>query len=384
MKSSNLIYAITLLFVFMSCSDDDISADELGNEAENDEQAMDDEGNDEDDMSTDLLAFQELYDQGADRYLGAFSPTSSEEVSPGVIEHVFTDVDGPICFTGEQFSMFTRDGSSDNLMIFLQGGGFCTPVVCEATETGIPLIPFGILNPDDLQNPTANYDVGYLPYCDGSQMMGDNEVDSDNDGVNDRFFRGAQNLSASLDVIFQTYPNPENIVLAGNSAGGFAVHNALPLVRRLYPDVNIFLINDSGNGIANPDGLEFLINYWGASSFLPVSCEDCIGEDGNMTGYHKYQLDKDENIRMAYISSKQDSVLSAAFSGGGPAFEAELLEAVEELKQAHPERFNGLIDNGEAHTYIIRQFDTEVGVVSVRQRVADMLNGNTEWTTVIE
>jgi hypothetical protein len=58
------------------------------------------------------------------------------------------------------------------------------------------------------QNPAANYDVGYVPYCDGSGMMGDNEVDSDGDGVNDRFFQGIQNLSASLDVIAQTYPAP--------------------------------------------------------------------------------------------------------------------------------------------------------------------------------
>jgi hypothetical protein len=324
--------------------------------------------------------FQELYDQGIDRYLGVFSPTSSTVVAPGLTEHVFTGVDAPICFTGNQFSMFTREGSSNNLLIFLQGGGFCSPLACGALDEGIPLIPFGILSPNDPQNPTATYDVGYVPYCDGSAMMGDNEIDSD--GVNDRFFRGIQNLSASLDVIFQTYPAPDNIVLAGNSAGGFAVHAALPLVRKLYPDVRIDMINDSGIGILDPGGMQTLITYWNAGTFFPASCTDCIGADGNLTDYHKYQLAEDDNVRMAYISSKQDSTISISLSGGGAALETQLIEAAAELNTAYPERFQSLIGNGDFHTSILREFDREIGGTTVRQWITHMLSGNPEWVSV--
>lgn len=331
---------------------------------------------------TDELPFQELYDQGVDKYLGTITPFSSATAGQGVTEYIFSSDDGPVCFTGNQFSMFTRDGSSNNLMIFLQGGGFCSPVVCEAVEEGIPFIPFGILNPNDAQNPVANYNVGYVPYCDGSMMAGDNEVDSDGDGVNDRFFKGLLNLSASLDVIAQNYPSPEKIVLAGNSAGGFAVHAALPLVRKLYPEARIYVVNDSGQGIGNPGGFNMLFDYWNANAFIPSSCGDCIGADGNLTGLHNYQLEQDDNIRMAYISSKQDSIGSAAL--GGPAFEAQLLAAVTELNNAYPERFQSLIDNGDAHTYIIRSFNVEVGGVTVRQWLANMFSESKDWETVIE
>lgn len=325
--------------------------------------------------------FQELYDQGIDRYLGVFTPTSSEVVSPGVTEHVFSGVDAPICFTGNQFSMFTRDGSSNNLLIFLQGGGFCSPTACAAVEVGIPLIPFGILNPDDPQNPTATYNVGYVPYCDGSGMMGDNEVDSDGDGVNDRFFRGAQNLSASLDVIAQTYPAPDKIVLSGNSAGGFAVHAALPLVRKLYPDVRIEVINDSGVGILDPGGMQTLISYWNAGAFFPSSCTDCIGADGNLTDYHKYQLAQDPNARLAYISSRQDATFAALTQGGGPAFEAQLIEAASELNTAFPERFHSLIANGDEHTFIISNFNYPIGETTVREWIATMIANNGQWVS---
>ena len=379
MKSTNLIYAITLLFVLVSCSDDDMSNEEPIDDAINEEQTNE-EG--DDDTALEPLSFQELYDQGVAKYLGTITPVSSAPAGPGVTEHIFSSEDGPVCFTGNQFSMFTRDGSSNNLMIFLQGGGFCSPVICEAVEEGIPYIPFGILNPNDAQNPVANYNVGYVPYCDGSMMSGDNEVDSDGDGVNDRFFKGLQNLSASLDVIVQNYPSPEKIVLAGNSAGGFAVHAALPLVRKLYPEARIYVVNDSGQGIGNPGGFEGLFNYWNSNAFIPASCTDCIGEDGNLTGLHDYQLAKDDNIRMAYISSKQDSIGSASM--GGPAFEAQLIEAATELNNTHPERFQSLIDNGDAHTYIIRSFDLEIGSITVRQWLADMINESEDWDTIIE
>lgn len=328
------------------------------------------------------LVFQELYKQGVAKYLGKILPTSSTSVGFGVTEHIFSSEDGPVCFTGNQFSMFTRDGNSNNLMIFLQGGGFCSPMVCAAVETGIPFIPFGILNPNDSQNPVANFNVGYVPYCDGSMMSGDTEVDSDGDGVNDRFFKGIQNLSASLDVIYQNYPLPEKIVLAGNSAGGYAVHIALPLVRKLYPETRIYVVNDSGQGIGNPGGFDMLFDYWNSSAFIPSSCGDCIGNDGNLTGLHNYQLTQDDNIRMAYISSKQDSVTSASM--GGSAFEAQLIEAVTELNTAHPERFQSLIENGDAHTYIIRSFDRVVGGVTIKQWLTEMINESAGWKTVVE
>lgn len=85
---------------------------------------------------------------------------------------------------------------------------------------------------------------------------------------------------------------------------------------------------------------------------------------------------------MAYISSKQDSVTSVAL--GGPAFELQLLEAVSELNSAHPERFQGLIDNGDAHTYIIRSFNLEIGDISVRQWVRELINESEDWESVIE
>jgi len=255
------------------------------------------------------VPFQELYDQGVDRYLGVYTPMLSQTADGGAVTHVFGEGDGPLCYTGNPFSMSTRDGSSDALLIFLQGGGICGTQACEAVEDPIPLFDIGLLSAADQNNPAGDFNLGYIPYCDGTLFTGDRDVDSDDDGMNDRFFRGAQNLAASLDVIASTYPAPSRILLAGNSAGGFGTHTALPLVRRLYPDVPVDLINDSGTGILEPGDQDGLNAYWNAASNFPASCTDCIGDDGNLTGYHSYQLAEDDNVRMGFISSTADEVV---------------------------------------------------------------------------
>ena len=137
-------------------------------------------------------------------------------------------------------------------------------------------------------------------------------------------------------------------------------------------------------GIASPGLMQSLIDYWNAGAFFPSSCADCIGTDGNLTDYHKNQLAEDPNTRLAYISSKQDATAVGAVQGGGTAFEAELIEASEELKAAFPDRFNGLIANGEDHTFLLRDFTFPVGNTSVRSWVSDMINETADWEQVIE
>ena len=327
-------------------------------------------------------AFAELYAQGVDRYLGAFLPTSSEPARGGVTVHEFLDEDGPRCFTGNEFRTLTRQGSSDTLMIFLQGGGACGETNCDAVDQAPPLLPpLGILDAGDADNPARSFDVGYVPYCDGTLFMGD----ADDDSEVDRSFRGVMNLSAALDVIADTFPAPERILLIGNSAGGFGVHAALPLVRQLYPDVAIALVNDSGPGISAPGNQERLNAYWNAGSFFPASCTDCIGEDGHLTGWHLYQLGEDPNVRMGFLSTRQDSRIADEGLGiGGDAYEAALLPAMAELEAAFPDRFRSLIASGDGHTFVLRDFDRAVGGTSVRQWITDLLSGEDDWVSVRE
>jgi len=337
---------------------------------------------------SEAAAFQELYDQGIDRYVGAFQPSTTQDMGNGIAMHTFSGDGGPLCYTGEGFHMSTRDGASDALMVLLQGGGACGPNGCESIESWPPGIPgplrtLGILNADDPSNPAADFDLAYLPYCDGSLWSGDSEVDDDGDGTVDYHFRGLMNLSASLDIAAATFPSPSRILLIGNSAGGFGTHAALPLVRRLFPDVPVDLVNDSGLGIGDPGGQEALNDYWDAWDAYPASCTDCVGDDGNLTGYQSWQLGRDPELRMGFMSYRRDDVVLERMATEPADWEAEMLQSLDELGAAHPDRFRSFVVDGEGHTMVLSDFDLEVGDSSPRAWLADLL-GDGAWVSVSE
>ena len=191
-----------------------------------------------------------------------------------------------------------------------------------------------------------------------------------------------QNLSASLDVIVGRYPSPSRILIAGNSAGGYGPNFALPLVRKLCPDVPIDLVNDSGIGIAQPSTVERLNEEWNGSAFFPESCASCIGDDGNLTGYYKYQLAEDTNVRMTFVSTKRDETLVSGTMTEPAVWEAELIAAMADVESDFPQRSGSLILDGDAHTFIIREFDRAVGGSTVRQWIADLLADSDNWGSV--
>jgi hypothetical protein len=332
--------------------------------------------------------FQEIIDQGVTRYLGVYSPMMSE-TDGEVVNHSFGGGDGPLCLDGSEFSMATRDTGSDELVIFLQGGGACWSTLCAATTSAGKGIPkAGILDPDEPGNPVASWNTVYVPYCDGGLHASDADNDYDGDGQPETLQRGLHNLSASLDVAVNTFPAPKRILLTGSSAGGFGTIYALPLVRALYPDVPIELINDSGVGVSRPDEPEFtelLQSDWNAEAFFPASCDNCIGEDGHLTDYHKWQLEQDDNFRLSLMSYKQDAVIAVTFSQvGGEVFEEALLEEMADLKAAYPERVNTFIVNGSSHTFLQSDLAVTADGVTVLDWVTAMLDGSADWVTVID
>ena len=174
-------------------------------------------------------------------------------------------------------------------------------------------------------NPLAGISTVYLPYCDGGIFASDADVDTDNDGTDDRFHRGLHNLSAGLDVAVRTFPAPRRIVLVGVSGGGYGTLFALPMVRQLYPGVPIDVLNDSGIGINRPNDPVWnqqIIDYWNIGSFFPASCAECDVQ-GSPAGIINWQLAQDPDVRLGMLSYTQDFTIGTFFLGiGGPAFES--------------------------------------------------------------
>jgi hypothetical protein len=52
-----------------------------------------------------------------------------------------------------------------------------------------------------------------------------------------------------------------------------------------------------------------------------------------------------------------------------------------ELEAAHPDRFRSFVANGDGHTFILQDFDREVGGTTPRRWIEDLLNGGA-WVSV--
>jgi hypothetical protein len=360
-------------------------------------------------------AFQELYDQGLTKYVGMFPPVAESDAVEGVKTHSFdvpsdlsAEPRGPLCLRGTEYTIDTREGSSDELVIFLQGGGACWAEFCSAFEETNSLPPAGILNPSLVGNPVADWDVVYLPYCDGSLFAGDVDRMLPNSILNQGgpaesmgYQRGLQNLTAALDIAVGQFPDPPRILLTGVSGGAFGTIAALPLVRYYYPATEILVFNDSGIGVAKEGDTEFieetLLAGWNADSLVPVSCPDCTS-NGHATRLVEWQLAADDNVTMSGLSFSADFVISVTFLMISPDdFTSSLLAETERMTTNFPDRYKRFIPAGAAHTTLLREtsdggggviqigtLETEVGGVTVLDWFTAMIDGTDSWTNQVD
>lgn len=301
--------------------------------------------------------FAEVALLGLGDYIGTIEP--SETIEDGASTHYkFDRADGPMCLRGGEYWMSVRDGSHDpaDLVIYLQGGGACWSDLCQAFDSlGTPAVPdSGLLNRDLAGNAFADWNVAYLPYCDGSLFAGDIDIDEDADDVADRFHRGLINLSAGLDVAHDRFPDAERIVLAGASAGGYGVHIANMLVRTLWSEAEIIVVADCGVGLGKPGDFEFipaLLAEWNIARLLPDDCVDCVTD--HITGLPRWQLNKDQNMRFAAIAAYDDAIIGGVFLGlEDGQLRAAIETELDELATAHPGRYHRFLFDSTLHTTI--------------------------------
>jgi hypothetical protein len=296
--------------------------------------------------------------------------------------YTFNQADGPQCLRGAPFVMAARDNGSEDLVIYLQGGGSCTTALCRATETTNGMIPtYGVLNAADPENPVATWNVVFSPYCDGSLHFGDSDIPEMN-----RAHHGLRNASASLDVALSKFPNPRRILLTGASAGGYGTIWITALVRVSYPKAKLFVFNDAGIAIANPaapDGFRAVLGEWGATQFIPATCDACRTSP-HLTPWMSWNLQHDPSLKLAMFSSYEDSVISGTFLMLAPAvFKQALLEQTAAVVETAPTRAKRFLVTGTQHT-VGNIHTTAVGGLQVAAWLKQMLDEDAAWDNVVQ
>jgi len=317
------------------------------------------------------------------RYLGQ-TVVADEVVDGAVTTHTFDPASGPQCLRGDPYRVSTRRTDSTDLLIFLQGGGACWDDFCLAVTgapAGVPSVD--ILDPTLPENAFADWNVTYLPYCDGSLFIGDRDHDDDGDGTPDRFHRGLANLSAALDMAQDQFPNPDRVMLVGSSGGGFGVLLAPPIVRAVFPDAELAVLADSAVGVARgaaePGYVDHLMDQWGAADLLPPTCGDDCLSGGHMTGVVAENLRVDPGLQMAVFTAWYDLIIGDIFLDVPPADFAAAVDAeTSALHAEFPDRYRRFIIDGRMHTTLLGDASgivgSDFGAVEVPPEVLDDLS----------
>lgn len=252
-----------------------------------------------------------------------------------------------------------------DLLLFLNGGGACwDPVTCYALPTAAQG-PFGaaqfqatrfdgtLLDRRLPDNPFADFDLVYVPYCTGDVHAGDRSTSYVVAGKERPYHhRGRRNLEAFLRRVAATVPRPGRAVISGSSAGGFGAAFSYDLFRRYFPESRVYLLDDSGPPLIGDAIDRSLREAWYKAWQLDQTVAPlCPGCRDDFTRWIPALLSRYPGDRYALLSSLQDGVIRGFFLLSAPEFEGSLLEMAHKVLDPHPS-FRYYFVAGSKHTML--------------------------------
>ncbi len=330
-------------------------------------------------------ALEELREVGLDAFLGV-AVVAEETTNGDVTSFTFDPDSGPICMRGSEFRAHIRDAGSDSLVFFLDGGGACWTGLCMADAEADPsLIPYALMDDTNDENVAKDWNLVYVPYCDGSVFAGANQLE---DGEGMRYHHGRQNLSAAVDLATEHFPDMQRIIVTGVSGGGFGTLSAMGLIRMAYPQAELFVINDSGPGLqstTDTQAVQTRLDEWRFQDVVPPSCVECDGGRGQMMALVAWGLENDPTLKTALLSYYEDIVIGFSFLGLlGPAYKEVLLEESGKIHEQFPDRFKRFMLPGPSHVIMADFYGAEIEGVTLAQWVRAMVEGDDDvWRDLL-
>ncbi|NRA68238.1 MAG: hypothetical protein HRU19_27385 [Pseudobacteriovorax sp.] len=255
------------------------------------------------------------------------SHATSNEYFSGTEDWTFVSVEGSYCRDGTEAGYFVKQGSSQNnkLMIYLGGGGACFNFVsCAINRSSLGQTPNdrGILSSSNPENPFRDWAKIFVPYCSGDVFAGTNLLgDVPGGGPRNQTFVGYNNIGLFSKDWVESFPNPDQVLLSGSSAGGIGATINFDQVQEAFQDSPLSLITDSGI-IFSDDYMKACLqdrwrNVWGISEALPKDCDACQQENGGgLSNYFRYIMAKYPDLRGGVVSSYSDAAMRFFFGYG--------------------------------------------------------------------
>ena len=249
-----------------------------------------------------------------------------------------------MCGDGSPYHIYLRKGSSKHLCIFLSGGGIAwnpytaaRPVTGGRTAAWLPnyywenLRPFtqimnihnGITAALEAINPFHDWNFLVITYSTGDMHLGDGEIVykplADDSGLTGYapeeevlHFHGRKNFLSAMETCRDFFPDPDKLLIAGDSAGAFAVPAvAEEIADSFYPGVDdITLLSDSAQ-LYYGKWRHVLRKVWNTEK---IRWKDVNGSCLALEWYRALYKRNGKRFRCLYAGSTRDYLLSAFYS----------------------------------------------------------------------
>lgn len=301
--------------------------------------------------------------------------------------------DPTVCALGSEYSFWARQGASDHLMIYFEGGGGCWDAESCALSSGLYVpdvgrsatdfqIGQGIFDLDNPDNPFKDYDMVFIPVCTGDLHMGSytrTYTDADNNELTIEH-QGFTNASTVLNWVYGSIPDPESLLVAGCSAGSTGAVGHTPYIVEQYPNVPTYQIGDSlGYIFQTYLDVETKQNTLSNLAGWIPAFETMTVDELTLAQIYASEASYYPNVRFAQFNYQADDVQSAFYEalGADPAnWYADLIASLDEIHGAAP-NFYSYTAEGRQHCILpLREFySTEIDGVRFRDWAAAYASG---------
>lgn len=183
------------------------------------------------------------------------------------------------CSDGSGFHYWVHEADPARVLFVLEGGGACFSAETCGPENGTskpdlrsdPPTPAadGLVDVADPDNPLAGYSVVYVPYCTGDLHLGDRTQDYGGGVVVEH--KGRINATTALEGMARGFPDAEEVVVLGFSAGSAGAPLYGGLAHDLLPDADITVVADASGAYPGDEGITAAIGgLWGIFDSLPA------------------------------------------------------------------------------------------------------------------
>ena len=306
-------------------------------------------------------------------------PEAMDAAEPETKKWMSVDADGCVCADGSPFEFWERPADPTKVVLYFEGGGACfSAESCSFTDgTYVPSLNLGvspggrggIFDQTNPENPLADHSFVYVPYCSGDVFLGDNtQVYSDTLTVE---HKGFPNATKGLDTVLANYPDVEQLVVTGASAGSIPTPLFAGLAADRLPGTKIITFGDSSAAYPDAGPINGLIgNLWGTTNNIPdwPVNEGITAEEWSLPGLYVQAGKHAPEITFARFDYAYDSVQSSfAALAGIPA--DDLLGFINETEfnlEAEGVPIASYVAPGTDHTIIAGDGLYEMEVEGVR------------------